>query len=323
MSQNAINNTKAALQKQGNGTQSLEQQKYRRVDDALQKMKSAIAQALPKHITPDRISRIALTSIRMNPKLLECSELSLLGAVLQSAQLGLEPNVMGQCYLIPYKNKGVMEVQFQIGYLGLINLFYRSSEAQTLQAQVVYENDVFEYEFGLDPKIIHKPRTKGSRGEAIAYYAIAKLKNGGFGFEVMSVDDVKAHATKYSQSYKNGYSSPWKTDFDAMALKTVIKRALKYMPKSIEIERALAADESIREYADDAFDIESMVDKTDHAVIDVPSDPEQGSVESEFNPGPFAKEWATAQATGDAALIAAVKSAIQSGDEQAVFDALK
>ena len=204
---------------------------------ALEKMTSQFAAALPKHITPERLTRIALTTIRTNPKLMNCSMPSLLGAVMQAAQLGLEPNIMGQCYIIPYGS----EAQFQVGYLGLVELFYRTGVGQSLTREVVFENDEFEYELGLDMKLRHKPAMK-DRGKAIGYYAIARLNNGGLNFAFMSVDDIEQHAKKYSKAYSYS-SSPWKSDFDAMAKKTVLKKVLKFMPKSVEIISTLQADE--------------------------------------------------------------------------------
>ena len=148
---------------------------------------------------------------------------------MQAAQLGLEPNTpVGQAYLIPYKNKGIQECQFQLGYKGLIDLAYRSGEIKDIQAHEVYENDAFEYEFGLEPKLKHIPATH-DRGEIIMYYAIFHMVNGGYGFEVMSKEDIINHAKKTSQSYDSSYS-PWAKYFDEMAKKTVIKKCLKYAP---------------------------------------------------------------------------------------------
>lgn len=110
-------------------------------------MEGEIKKALPSVLTPERFTRITLTALSSNPRLRECTPQSFLGAMMSAAQLGLEPNSqLGQAYLIPFRNngKGCMECQFQIGYKGMIDLFYRSSEASSLTAQVVYENDTFE-----------------------------------------------------------------------------------------------------------------------------------------------------------------------------------
>lgn len=209
------------------------------MSDLLKRMHTQIEKALPSVITPERFTRIALTAYSDNKKLQECNELSFLGAMMQAAQLGVEPNTpLGQAYLIPYGNK----VQFQLGYRGMIDLAYRSGEIQMIQAHEVHENDEFEYELGLDPKLRHIPALK-NRGEVILYYAVFKLINGGVGFEVMSKEDVEAFAKKKSKTYKNG---PWETDFDAMAKKTLVKRMLKFAPLKSDFVRAVTADETIK-----------------------------------------------------------------------------
>ena len=174
---------------------------------------------------------------------------------MSAAQLGLEPNTpLGQAYLIPYKNKGVDEVQFQIGYKGLIDLAYRSGEVELVQAHVVYENDTFECEFGLEPKLVHKP-ADSDRGDPIKVYALFRTKSGGYGFDVMSMDDVRRHAEKYSQAYKSGFS-PWKTNFEEMAKKTVLKRVLKYAPLKSDFVKAVTQDETIKsEISPDMYEV--------------------------------------------------------------------
>lgn len=207
--------------------------------------KGAIQAALPKVMTPDRFMRIMTTAVTTNPKLNACSPESFVGAMLNAAQLGLEPNSpLGQAYLIPYYNRktGRTEAQFQIGYKGMLSLAYRSKEITSIDAQVVYENDEFDYQLGLEPVLKHRPSLT-NRGKPIAYYAYYCTKWGGKSFQVMSKDDIESHARKYSKTFENG---PWKTDFDAMAKKTVIKQLLKYAPLSIETQTAFAEDETIK-----------------------------------------------------------------------------
>ena len=169
--------------------------------------------------------------------------MSFLSALMNAAQLGLEPNTsLGQAYLIPYKNKGVYEVQFQIGYKGLLDLAYRSPQLQTVQAHCVYENDTFSYELGLHPQLVHKPAME-NRGELRCVYAMFRLQNGGFGFEVMSKTAIEAHAKQYSKAYDTSYS-PWKTDFESMAKKTVIKQVLKYAPMRTDYVHAVNVDDT-------------------------------------------------------------------------------
>lgn len=218
-----------------------------------------IAKALPSVITPERFARIVTSAISKNPKLAQTTPKSFIGAMLQAAQLGLEPNTdLGQAYLIPYNNHGTLETQFQIGYKGMIALAYRS-DVSAIQAHVVYENDEFEFSFGLDPVLKHVP-AKTERGEPTHVYAVFNTKSGGYGFDVMSMDDVRKHAQKYSQSYNSSFS-PWKTDFEEMAKKTVLKKTLKYAPLSSEFLRALSADETVKtEIADDMLDVPSIID---------------------------------------------------------------
>ncbi|SDH86617.1 recombination protein RecT, partial [Aneurinibacillus thermoaerophilus] len=184
-----------------------------------------------------RLSRIALTLIRTTPKLLECTIESLMGAVMQAAQLGLEPGLIGHCYIIPYGK----EAQFIIGYKGMIDLARRSGQIEQIYAHAVYEADHFEYELGLHPKLVHKPAT-GRRGAIQYVYAVAHFKGGGYQFEVMDMEEIERRRQR-SKAAKNG---PWVTDFEEMAKKTVIRHMWKYLPISIEIQRLAAQDETVK-----------------------------------------------------------------------------
>lgn len=215
------------------------------IADLIKAMQPEIRKALPEVITVERFTRMALSALNTTPKLKECTQMSFLSALMNAAQLGLEPNTpLGQAYLIPFKNKGVLECQFQIGYKGLIDLSYRNPLVQTIQAQAVYENDEFEYELGLDPKLVHRP-VLHDRGEVILFYGFFKLTNGGFGFEVMSREDIDAYAKEYSKSFDTSFS-PWKSNYIGMAKKTVIKQALKYAPIKADFRRALSTDETVK-----------------------------------------------------------------------------
>lgn len=241
-------------------------------------MEGEIKKALPSVITPERFTRMLLTALSTTPSLAACTAQSFLGAMMAAAQLGLEPNTpLGQAYLIPYKNKGVEEVQFQIGYKGLIDLAYRSGEVEVVQAQVVYENDKFEFQYGLDPKLNHIP-ADGDRGGAIKVYAVFKTKFGGFGFEVMSMEDVRVHASKYSKSYSSGYS-PWKTNFEEMAKKTVLKKVLKYAPMKSDFVRGITQDETVKtEISEDMHAVPNNVYEPDYE--EIPVDADTGEVQT-------------------------------------------
>lgn len=229
----------------------------------IQAMEPQIRKALPSVITPERFTRMVLTALSSTPKLQTCTPQSFLGAMMQAAQLGVEPNTpLGQAYLIPYGNV----CQFQLGYKGLIDLAYRSGEVSSIQAHEVHENDVFEYEYGLDPKLKHIPAQK-DRGNVIMYYAVLKLKNGGVGFEVMSREDVETFARKKSKAFNNG---PWQTDFDEMAKKTVLKKVLKYAPLKTEFARAVATDETVKSTLSD-----NMADEPNEMYTTIDNEPDE------------------------------------------------
>lgn len=192
----------------------------------LERMQSQIARALPKHLTPERMTRIALTELRKVPKLLQCNPESFCGAIMACSQLGLEPgNSLGQIYLIPYGK----EVQVILGYKGMIELARRSGQIVSLSAHEVHENDTFEFEYGLEEKLRHVPCLKG-RGDLIAVYAVAHFVGGGHQIEVMSKEDVD----KIRGRSKAGNSGPWVSDYNEMAKKTVLRKLFKYLPISIE-----------------------------------------------------------------------------------------
>ena len=270
---------KNLIQKQG-GQMSAAKAEKKTMQAYIKAMEPAIKKALPSVITPERFTRMVLSALSSTPKLAECSPQSFLAAMMTAAQLGVEPNTaLGQAYLLPYRNHGQMECQFQLGYKGLIDLAYRSGEVSVIQAHTVYENDVFEYELGMDPKLRHVP-AKADRGEAVAYYAMFKTKDGGYGFEVMSVDDVQRHAQRYSKSYGSG-SSPWRSNFDEMAKKTVLKRALKYAPLKSDFVRGVAQDETIKaELSDEMYAVpDETVFEAEGEEIDITSvDTETGEV---------------------------------------------
>ncbi|KAA0766428.1 recombination protein RecT [Bacillus sp. SH5-2] len=215
------------------------------VEGYMKKMAPRFAEVLPKHMSMERMSRIALTTIRTNPKLLECEVPSLMGAVMQAVQLGLEPGLLGHCYLLPFKNKkqNKMEVQFIIGYKGMIDLARRSGHIQSIYAHAVYENDEFEYELGLHPQLKHKP-SFGERGEFIGAYAVAHFKDGGHQMEFMPKSEIEKRRQRSAAA--NSSYSPWASDYDEMAKKTVVRYMFKYLPISIEVQSQAQHDEVVR-----------------------------------------------------------------------------
>ena len=234
------------------------------IADLIKTLEPEIRRALPSVISTERFTRMALSALNNNPQLAECTPMSFLAALMNAAQLGLEPNTpLGQAYLIPYKNKGRLECQFQLGFKGMIDLIYRNENVQTIQAHCVHENDEFMYAFGLNPKLEHIPAVDetGSRGEVTHVYALYKLVNGGYGFEVMSKTDIDRHAEKYSKSFASDFS-PWRTDYESMAKKTVIKRLLKYAPLRTDVIRAVNTDSSIK--SELAVDMSEVVNEIEY-----------------------------------------------------------
>lgn len=254
------------------------QKNAKTIHQLIQKSLNELGKALPSHMSAERLGRIALTTIRKNPELAECTHESFLGALFQAAQLGLEPDVDGQAYLIPFNNSRkingkwnkLKEVQFVIGYKGYVSLFYRHESAYTIDMHTVYEKDLFQYEYGSNSSIRHIPYDEADengfvdRGKPVKYYAIAHLKNGGSIFKVMNRSECLEHAKKHSKAYidteysesekkyvplKNPHFNPnssWVTDEGAMCKKTVLMQLMKVLPKSVEIQRALAMDNTTK-----------------------------------------------------------------------------
>lgn len=227
----------------------------------------AIQSIIPKHITPERLCRVSLQAISRTPKLLECPPETVVGAIMNCAVMGLEPNLIGHAYLVPFWNskKHRLECQFQIGYRGYIELFRRTGVVQRISAHEVCENDTFDYELGVNDTLKHKPLLRGDRGAVIGYYAVYHLKDGGYGFHFMTREQIQEHAQNFSPS-KNKQGTlvgPWADNFDEMAKKTCIRAMAKYMPISIEnqvIAEGLSNDEKVVELkkdqngiTDDAF----------------------------------------------------------------------
>ena len=216
--------------------------------------KNEIARALPKHLSPDRMARIALTCFRTTPALANCQPASVFAAVIQASQMGLEPGILGQAYLIPYGK----QCQLIPGYQGLIELVRRSGKVTNLFAHAVREGDEFEYCYGLEPDLKHKPAAS-VRGEIIAFYAVAHIKDASPIFEVMSREAVDAIAAK---TQSKGKSGPWKDNYEEMGRKTVIRRLFKYLPKSVEMAQAAALDAIASEGKAQNMTVEDAIEGT-------------------------------------------------------------
>ena len=232
----------------------------------LQNYKNQIALALPKHMNSDRMARIALTIIRKNKSLQNCDPISLFGAIIQASQLGLEVGI--HAHLVPFFNKHTKQTEVQMipDYRGLIHLARNSGEISSFTAKVVYEHDQFDYQFGTNSFLHHKP-TSGERGLIIGAYAVAEFTKGGYQFDYMpkqEIDDIRDRS-------KAKDSGPWVTDYVPMAMKTVSKRLCKYLPVSVELQQAVKLDDlnDVNESQNNGLIIDSELDEFDHGKPEV------------------------------------------------------
>lgn len=203
-----------------------------------------IAKALPNAMNADRMARIALTLVRQSDiqankdgkpqnSLAVCDPMSVAGALLTASVLGLEPGVNQEAYLVPYKR----ECTLIVGYQGLAKLFWQHPLAHYLDAHAVYENDLFDYEYGLDQFLRHKP-ARGERGPVTDYWAAGKLTTGANRFVVLSIAEAKA-----LRGGKVGPSGSIADPMRWMERKTALRQLLKLLPKSTALAAAMAVDE--------------------------------------------------------------------------------
>lgn len=201
----------------------------------IEKAKPQFELSAPKGANVERNVRALVTLIKATPALQNCDPASLMSCALRVMDLGLELNAaLGQAYIIPYGQ----QAQLQIGYKGMIALAKRSGEVSSVTAREVYSNDKFSFSYGIDDHLHHEPALK-DRGELIAVYALAKMKDGGTQFEVLSKDEVD----KIRNTSKMKNSMPWTQFYGEMARKTAIRRLFKHLSISVEINEAIAIDE--------------------------------------------------------------------------------
>lgn len=231
----------------------------------LTQYKHQIEMAIPEHLTADRLIRIALTAVSQSPKLQECSPLSICGAVMQAGILGLEPtSALGECFLVPFFNKranggrGGMEAQLIVGYHGKIKLVANSGELMGIKVSPVRQNDEFQFDDGLEPFVSHKYHHIQNRGPVVGYWAGARLKSGFTSIVYMSVNECEEHRDQFAMTKtKDGtIFGVWKDNFDAMALKTVVHKVLKYLPKSVRAATAWNLDERAEAGLPQKFSVE-------------------------------------------------------------------
>lgn len=246
--------------------------------------KPAIAASLPSGMTAERFARLLLTAAKVNPDLLACDPISFIAAGVQCATLGLEPNDARQyAYLVPFraKDKKLKQVQVIIGYPGMIELSRRSGQIADIYAEAVYRSDFFEWELGLDRKLVHRRDPDGNDDPAtlVYAYAVAVFKDGTKTFTVATPRHI-ARAKATSHGATSDYS-PWKTDTADMWRKTALRRLWKMLPKSVEIAEAVERDEQAMNLGeiglvladaqpdhDDAIDVDHALTAGDGTPID-------------------------------------------------------
>lgn len=219
----------------GGGAKSLEA--------LFEQSKDLFAKVAAKHITPDRLIKVALLARSRSEKLKLCTAESFLQCVLQAAELGLEPSgSYGGAHLVPRKNTraGTHECTLVIDYRGLVELARRSGEIATVEVGAVYSQDYFAYERGLNPILVHRPLIRGDRGELLGFWAVVLYRDGQKTFEVMRKDEAEAIRDEVPY-WQNG---PWASHFEAMGKKTCVRRAMNLAPKSPEYRRALEIEDA-------------------------------------------------------------------------------
>lgn len=208
----------------------------------LEKHKDNLVAALPQHISAEKMIRVGISCVSSNPKLKECSAVSLFGALIQAAQLGLMPdNNLGECYLVPFsKRKAIIkECQLIIGYRGYIQLALRTKEVKKISARVVRKSDIFDYEYGTNEYIRHVPSSRYAPEDPMTYfYAIAQM-DGCESFIVMHKEEIDL--VKQGIKYLSD-DSPWLTHYPEMGKKTAVRRLSKFLPLSSEILTAQKLD---------------------------------------------------------------------------------
>jgi len=203
--------------------------------DYLKSRETAIGKVAASFIRPDRLTRVVLACVTRTPKLQQCTMQSILLSAMQSAELGLEPgSALGEAYLVPFKQTCSMI----IGYRGLISLAFRSGHVKSIQAKEVCEGDVFEFELGLTPKLRHIPCGEIAPEKITHAWCVVHLMEGGVYFDVMT----RAEIDRIRGRSRAANEGPWVTDYAEMCKKTVARRASKYIPMSVEMSKAFAAD---------------------------------------------------------------------------------
>jgi recombination protein RecT len=209
---------------------------YASIEGLIKKYEAEIVNALPGHVAGEQFLRLILQEFRLNPKLIECSPASILGGVFTCARLGMEPGPLGLLYLVPRKNKGVVEMQVQIGYKGYVQLAYRTDMVNSILPYTINEHDEFEWHGGTDNNMVHHMVDWQNRGKVLGYYVVIRMKDGtNVVSRPWSVGEIEAHRRKHSQIEGGGLTPAWRISYDVMASKTVLRDMIRWMPLSTEM----------------------------------------------------------------------------------------
>lgn len=238
--------------------------KFLSLRDQLVKSKGQIAAALPRHMNAERLIRIALTTYNKTPDLQECTIPSILQATMEAAQLGLEcDGILGHAYLVPFRDNraNCMKATMIPGYKGFIALAYRSGLVESLSGHAVHANDHFEFELGLNEKLVHVPTSEDEPGPTTHAYAVCRMKDGGHAMIVLN----RAQVESFRARSKARNSPAWRDDWDAMAVKTCVRQLAKWMPQCVELQRAAAVEEAVDLDIDPMMD-DDAIDVTDDGI---------------------------------------------------------
>jgi recombination protein RecT len=246
-------------------------------------LKPQIEMALPKHVDIDRFVRAALTEIRKTPELMKCSKVSLMGALMTGAQLGLEFGPLGHAYMVPFGG----EVTFIIGYKGMLDLIRRSGSVSSVAGHIVYEHDEFDLQYGLEESLRHVPwfcrkdaKEKGIKdgGRILGAYFVARMKDGGIFYNYLPEAEILEH--KAMSKAANTKFSPWNTNEltkRAMYLKTAVRASWPWLPISPAIQ-AQVAETDDRVGSELYRDLQGMADGA--MTIDVDASEVSGAAEA-------------------------------------------
>ena len=219
----------------------------------IESKKDMIQEALPKGYDVKRMVRVVVGALRQNPNLAKCTPISFISAVMQSIQLGLEPNtVLGHAYIIPYWNSHlkVFEAQFQRGYRGLLDMAYRTGQFMDIYANEVCKGDEFDYILGTESWVKHRlgKRIFDKSKNPTVEYVYAEYKNikGGRHLVVWTKEMLDNHKDRYSPAAKKDKFSAWNVSETSMYRKTVLKDLLNYADISIEFRKQLQTDEVVK-----------------------------------------------------------------------------